>query len=298
MSNAVQLASPQPVAYPEAADTPQAPGDRDLAIAHLSLEAALRGRRERHKRYEFMEFTYGDDKAPGLASYRTTPYAQEALMWKDSDADSTDGLITQEEAEYIGLTYVDSNDDGYMSASEIDFFGEADKVGKLGSRRKIDDVLCAEEAQGQGIVFFDSDGDGHMNRDEYAQVQSGKADVFGAADRAHEKDGAVVDNLINRKEAKNQGLMFFDGNGDGLMSRDEHANFQSDNPDLFEAADRAHEKDGAVVDGLINLEESEDQGLIFFDGNGDGLMSAKEFSLVANHQVGGLPADRYYFEVY
>jgi Ca2+-binding EF-hand superfamily protein len=215
-------------------------------------------------------------------------------MWKDSDADSTDGLITQEEAEYIGLTYVDSNDDGYMSASEIDFFGEADKVGVIREAGThgavIDDRIRAPEAIAQGLSFFDGDGDGLMSREEYAEVQSGKADVFGGADRANEKDGAVVDDLINRKEAKEYGLIFVDDNGDDLMSRDEYEDLLSGKADPFDAADRAHEEDGAVVDGLINRDEATDKGLPYFDGDGDGLMSADEFSQVLNHEVGGMPA--------
>jgi Ca2+-binding EF-hand superfamily protein len=260
-----------------------------MAIAQQSLQAALRGGANGH----YADFWY-DDSEDSLLEVKHTTYALEAFIWKDADAKSTDGLLTRKEAEETDLTFVDRNDDAYMSPSEIDFFGEADKVGRIQKSRVLDELLCDEEARAQGIAFFDDNGDGLMSREEYADVQSGKADVFGAADRAHEKDGAVVDGLINRKEAGNQGLMFFDGNGDGLMSRDEFANLQSDSPDVFEEADRAHEKDGAVVDGLINLEESEDQGLIFFDDNGDGLMSVEEFSLVANHQVGGLPSDRCY----
>jgi hypothetical protein len=39
--------------------------------------------------------------------------------------------MNQEEPEYIGLTFVDPNDDGHRSASEIDFLNDADKAGEV-----------------------------------------------------------------------------------------------------------------------------------------------------------------------
>ncbi len=78
------------------------------------------------------------------------------------------------------------------------------------------------------------------------------------------------------EEAQQQGLSFYDGDGDSLMSRTEYEALQAGTADVFGAADQAGAPYGAVQDELITQEEAENQGLIFVDANADGYMSRLE----------------------
>ena len=211
-----------------------------------------------------------------------TNNAMVAFADADASAGFSDGLLNSEEAKKKGLTFVDLNGDGYMSAPEIDFFAEADKMGGV-----VDGLINLKEAKQQGLTFFDGDGDGLMSGPENADVQSGKADVFGAADRA----GGVVDDLITPKEAAAQGLMFVDESlpdapADGFMSRQEYERAAVTHSSTYVAALTTN-PDGSNHN--LSPEESSNHGLVFFDGNGDGAMSATELFQVLGHKVGGVP---------
>ncbi len=55
--------------------------------------------------------------------------ASEAFAQADEESGHTDGLLTQGEAYANNLIFRDPDGDGFMAASEIHFFSEADRAG-------------------------------------------------------------------------------------------------------------------------------------------------------------------------
>jgi hypothetical protein len=250
------------------------PSDQALSAAHSAIAASL-----------------GIVGMTGLISSifehgGGTDVALEAFRKADIEGGFTNGLINSDEAAACGLAFHDTDGDGYMSASEIDFFGEADRVGGV-----VDELINVDEAKQQGLAFYDGDGDSLMSRAEYDTLRAGKADVFGAADRAGVANGGVEDGLITREEAEAQGLMFLDesfidADADGFMSRTEYERGALQSSSTV-VAHLTTGPNGEVH--ALSPEEASDNGLVFFDGNGDGLMSGSELFQVLSHQVGGLP---------